>query len=83
MRRRFTADDAAVFGIGIGLADAAYTAWIVAQAECSAALSRWFEAEPHRRGEANLTYRAALDREEAAARDLERLISLAARPQAA
>ena len=53
-------------------------AWSVAQAQCQEALTRWFGASGCERGKANLAYRAALDREEAAARDLERLSRLAA-----
>jgi hypothetical protein len=69
--RSALADDALL--VGARLADAAYTAWLVAQAESANALRAWFEARTGLRNDANLAYRAALDREEAAARDLERL----------
>lgn len=58
--------------IGIRLLDDAYLAWFSAESECEAALHAWFE-DAHRYGGAYFTYRAALDREEAAARDLQRL----------
>jgi hypothetical protein len=63
--------------LGIRLVDDAHTAWLIAQVECADALWAWFEAGVGRRADASLAYRAALDREEAAARDLERLTALA------
>jgi len=63
--------------IGIRLLDEAYTSWSVAQLQCTDALRAWFDAVPFDRADANLIYRAALDREEAAARDVERLAALA------
>jgi uncharacterized protein YeaO (DUF488 family) len=75
MRQRVLNDE--VTNVGIRLVDEAHTAWFVAQIECADALCAWFQATARRRADANLTYRAALDREEAAARDLERLTTLA------
>jgi hypothetical protein len=59
--------------IGIRLVDDAYMTWFAAARECERALRAWQRAEPR----AYWAYRAALDREEAAARDLERLSELA------
>jgi hypothetical protein len=66
-----------ITSLGIRLLDDAHTAWLVAQVECADALWAWFEAPTNRRANAHLVYRAALDREDAAARDLERLTALA------
>jgi hypothetical protein len=64
--------------IGVRLFDDAYLAWFSAESECEQALRRWFQRndEP---ATAYLAYRVALDREEAAARDLERLWHLGVR----
>jgi hypothetical protein len=66
-----------VSGIAIRLLDDTYMAWYRAQLECQNALRDWLDS-----GSRDLTayhaYRAALDREEAAAIDLERLTQLAA-----
>jgi hypothetical protein len=59
--------------IGARLADGAYMAWQFAQIECSIALLAWHAAGPARSAAAHLAYCAALDREEAAARDFEEL----------
>jgi hypothetical protein len=59
--------------IGVRLIDGAYMAWLVAERECEQAMSEWQDERPG----AYWAYRAALDREEAAARDLERLSQLA------
>jgi hypothetical protein len=64
--------------VAIRLVDEAHTAWLIAQAECAHALRVWFDATAGWRDHAHQAYRAALDREEAAARDLERLSVLAA-----
>ena len=66
-----------VAAIGIRLLDDAHIAWIAAQNECTEALRAWFAAPRFER--AYYAYRAALDREEAAALDLQRL-SEAAEP---
>lgn len=63
--------------IGVRLIDDAYLAWFGAESECETLLRDWFAATGQRRGSAYLAYRAALDREEASARDLERLWSVA------
>ena len=51
--------------------------WCTARMQCQDALRAWFDARPHDRAEANCAYRAALDREQAAAHDLESLSQLA------
>ena len=63
--------------IGVRLFDDAHTAWFAAERDCDQALSAWSEASPRDRSARYLAYRAALDREEAAARDLHRLWELA------
>jgi hypothetical protein len=60
--------------IGLRLLDDAHAAWVVAQGEAERALRAWSSREDSRAGYA--AYRAAVDREEAAARDLERLHEL-------
>ena len=55
-----------------------YMTWQAAQIECELALGAWHAAMPGRTALAHVAYRAALDREEAAARDLEELCRLAA-----
>ena len=67
-------DDLDVAAIGIRLLDDAYMAWRAAEGECEEALQRWL-ARAHTR--AYPAYRAALEREEAAARDLQRLSEIA------
>ena len=62
--------------IGVRLLDDAYMAWFLAESECSQSLLSWFEARPGEREPRYLAYRAALDREEAAANDLHRLWQL-------
>ena len=64
--------------VDIRLADEIYMAWSTAKLECHQALEAWFAAGRGERADANCAYRAALDREEAAARDLEELCRLAA-----
>jgi len=68
--------DRDVAAIGIRLLDDAYAAWAAAEGECECALRAWQDS--HRQAAAYPAYRAALDREEAAARDLERLTEIAA-----
>jgi hypothetical protein len=65
--------DTTVAEIGVRLLDDAYLAWFSAESECEGALHAWFQARGALRRNAYLAYRAALDREEAAARDLARL----------
>ncbi|HTT30145.1 MAG TPA: hypothetical protein VMG37_17135 [Solirubrobacteraceae bacterium] len=63
--------------IGIRLLDEAHLAWQRAELECELALEAWYEGSPRLSTDRYLSYRAALDREQAAARDLERLWDLA------
>jgi hypothetical protein len=68
-------EEAQVGQIGIRLLDDAYLAWLTAESECERALQFWFQgARGHRA--AYLAYVAALDREHAAACDLQRLSEL-------
>lgn len=53
--------------------DDAYTIWVAATTECARALRTWFTATSRNSGDAYWTYQAALDREEAAAHDLQLL----------
>jgi hypothetical protein len=69
--------EAEVATIGVRLIDDAYLAWFGAESECETMLREWFRATGQQRESAYLAYRAALDREEASARDLERLWVLA------
>lgn len=62
---------------GIRLIDDAHVSWRCAQAATALALAAWRDAAPSHRAALSLGYRAALDREEAAARDLERLWRIA------
>ena len=62
--------------IGVRLLDDAYMAWFCAESLTDQALRSWFEAAPGDRGRRYFAYRAALDREEAAAHDLHRLWQL-------
>ena len=63
--------------IGIRLLDEAHVAWQRAELECELALEAWYQGSPRASADLYLSYRAALDREQAAARDLERLWDLA------
>jgi len=69
--------------IGIRLLDEAHVAWQRAELECEQALRAWYDGPPRVSVERYLSYRAALDREQAAARDLERLWELATSGHAA
>ena len=69
--------DTEIATIGVRLIDDAYVAWFNAESECETRLQAWFRATGERREIAYVSYRAALDREEASARDLERLWRLA------
>jgi hypothetical protein len=62
--------------IGIRLVDDVYTAWEAAEGESAQALRAWFD-RAFRHDELYTVYLAALDREEAAALDLERLAKVA------
>jgi hypothetical protein len=61
--------------IAMRLFDDAYTAWNLAEIECHNALRAWLDSGSGH-DDAYRTYRAALDREEAAARDLHRLTTI-------
>ncbi|MBV9310655.1 MAG: hypothetical protein JOZ73_07480 [Solirubrobacterales bacterium] len=63
--------------IGIRLLDDAYLAWLTAESVCERSLHAWFKATGASRATAYCAYRAALDLEDAAARDLQRLWELA------
>jgi hypothetical protein len=63
--------------IGIRLLDEAHVAWQRAELECERALGAWCGASPRTDAELYRSYRAALDREHAAACDLQRLWELA------
>jgi hypothetical protein len=62
--------------IGIRLLGDAQTAWRAAEAETAAALGAWCDGTIRDHQAAWSIYVAALDREEAAARDLQRLTSV-------
>jgi hypothetical protein len=62
--------------LGDRLLGDAHLTWMAAEAESEHALRNWFDAPEPQTSGAYLAYRAALDREEAAARDLERLSEL-------
>jgi hypothetical protein len=62
--------------IGLRLLDDAYLAWFSAESESEGALRTWWQSTGSSRSVAYAAYRAALEREEAAARDLERLWSV-------
>jgi hypothetical protein len=63
--------------IGIRLLDEAHVAWQRAELECEQALQAWHHGPPRQSVDRYLSYRAALDREQATAHDLERLWDLA------
>jgi hypothetical protein len=63
--------------IGIRLLDNAHDAWLAAEVECDLALRAWFAGPGGTRGGRYHSYLAALDREQAAAHDLQRLWELA------
>ena len=63
--------------IGVRLLDEAYMVWCAAESECEKALRGWSVGTSAAGAEAYCTYRAALDREEAAARDLQKLYEVA------
>jgi hypothetical protein len=62
--------------IAVRVLDDAHMTWIAAEVESEYALHVWFKAAPLSRPAAYLAYRAAADREEAAACDLQRLSEL-------
>jgi hypothetical protein len=62
--------------IGVRVLDDAQMTWIAAEVESEHALHAWFEAAAPDCDRAYVAYRAAVDREEATARDLQRLYAL-------
>ncbi len=62
--------------IAVRVLDDAHMTWVAAEVESEHALRAWFDTGPPRGAGAYLAYHAAVDREEAAARDLERLCEL-------
>ena len=69
-----TSHDLAV--IAVRVLDDAHITWVAAEIESEHALHAWFHAPAPQAAGAYLAYRAAVDREEAAARDLQRLSEL-------
>ena len=63
-------------GLWMCVVDDAYRAWLAAEHECEQMLRTWFEASDGTKATAYLVYRAALDREEVCARELQRLWEL-------
>jgi hypothetical protein len=71
---RNTSYDLAV--IAVRVLDDAHMTWVAAEVDSEHALRAWFDAAASRSAGAYLAYRAAVDREEGAARDLQRLYEL-------
>jgi hypothetical protein len=71
---RNTTRDLAV--IAVRVLDDAHMTWVAAEIESEYALRAWFDAPAPQATGVYLAYRAAVDREEAAARDLQRLSHL-------
>jgi hypothetical protein len=65
-----------VHEVEIRLLDDAYMAWSAAEAESELSLDAWFDGAGAKRTNGYFAYLAALDREDAAARDLQRLTEL-------
>jgi len=78
-RDRELAAERTVAEIGIRLLDGAYSSWLAAESEASEALCAWLGAAGRSREDAYCAYVAAVDREHAAAHDLQRLFEIAAR----
>jgi hypothetical protein len=62
--------------IGVRLVDDAHMTWVAAEIESEHAFRAWLDAPMVEDADAYLAYRAAVDREEAAAHDLRRLSEL-------
>jgi hypothetical protein len=62
--------------IGVRLLDDAHMTWVAAEVESEHALRAWFDAAAPQSAGAYLAYRAAADREQAAAHGLQRLCEL-------
>jgi hypothetical protein len=73
-RNRNTSRDLAV--IAGRVLDDAHMTWVAAEVESEYALRAWFDTGAPQSAGAYRAYRAAVDREEAAARDLQRLSDL-------
>ena len=71
---RNTSHDLAV--IAVRVLDDAHMTWVAAEVDSEYALRAWSDAHAPQAAGAYLAYRAAVDREEAAARDLQRLSEL-------
>jgi hypothetical protein len=71
---RDTSYDLAV--IAVRVLDDAHMTWVAAEVDSEHALHAWFDPGAPQGPGAYLAYRAAVDREEAAARDLQRLCEL-------
>ena len=71
---RTTSHDLAV--IAVRVLDDAHMTWVAAEVDSEHALRAWFDADAPGGAVAYLAYRAAVDREEAAAHDLQRLSEL-------
>ncbi|HTX12639.1 MAG TPA: hypothetical protein VME22_28740 [Solirubrobacteraceae bacterium] len=68
--------NADVTGLWECLVDDAYRAWLGAEDECDRILQVWFNGSDDTNEIVYLVYRAALDREEVCARELQRLWEL-------
>jgi hypothetical protein len=62
--------------IAVRLLDDAHMTWVAAELDSEDTLRAWFDADAAQGADTYLAYRAALDREAAAARDLQRLSEL-------
>ncbi|HXO07387.1 MAG TPA: hypothetical protein VN880_05120 [Solirubrobacteraceae bacterium] len=62
--------------IAARVVDDAHLTWVAAEVESEQALRAWFDAGAPQRAGAYRAYRAAVDREQAAAGDLQRLSEL-------
>ncbi len=62
--------------IGVRLLDDGHDAWLAAEVDSDRALRAWSAASPRDHDARYASYCAALDREEAAARDLQRFCEL-------
>ena len=71
---RNTRHDLAV--IGVRFLDDAHMTWVAAEVESEHALRAWFDAGAPQGAGAYIAYHAAVDRGDAAARDLQRLSEL-------
>jgi len=63
--------------IGVRLLDDAHTTWLIAESEAEQTLDAWRERASGARATRYRAYLAAVEREEAAARDLQRLYEIA------